>query len=202
MTNIDLYFDYASPWAYVASELLPRKLPGVAVTHHPIYLRGLEGFAKGLPYTGTKLSYLARDLARCAAYENVPLLPPAVFPVDGLHLLRAAYVAMESGAFEAFHRAAFRAVWAEQRDVSSKEAVAPLLASAIGSSREVALEAIAAPAVKDKLRTATAAAEARGVFGTPTFFVGDEMFWGHDRFDYVARAVAAAGVTRRDDRPA
>lgn len=48
------------------------------------------------------------------------------------------------------------------------------------------------PAVKDRLREATAAAEARGVFGVPTFFVGDEMFWGHDRFDYVARAARDA----------
>jgi 2-hydroxychromene-2-carboxylate isomerase len=51
---------------------------------------------------------------------------------------------------------------------------------------------LSVPTVKDRLREATAAAEARGVFGVPTFFVGDEMFWGHDRFDYVARAARDA----------
>jgi len=190
--TVDLYFDYASPWAYVANELLARKLPGVSVTYHPIYLRGLETFSKGVPYGSAKLAYLARDLTRCAEYESVLLSPPAAFPVDGLHMLRAAYVALESGAFDRYHRAAFRATWAEQKETSKKEVVAPILAAAIGSSEAVALEAMAAQSIKDKLREATAAAETRGVFGTPTFFVGDEMFWGHDRFDYVARALASA----------
>lgn len=188
MKNVALYFDYASPWAYIAEELLPRKLPGIAVTHHPIYLRGLETFAKGMPYTGAKLQYQARDLARVAEHEAVTLVPPTTFPIDGLHALRAAYVAQDSGAFDRYHRATFRATWAEQRDIGNKDVVARLLAEAIGASEAVALEAMTAQSIKDRLRDATTQAEARGVFGTPTFFVGDEMFWGHDRFDYVARA--------------
>ncbi|MBX3189982.1 MAG: 2-hydroxychromene-2-carboxylate isomerase [Labilithrix sp.] len=191
MKPVDLYFDYASPWAYLANELLPRKLAGCAVTHHPIYLRGLETFAKGMPYTGGKLAYIARDLARCAEHEGVVLAPPATFPVDGLHALRAAHVALERSAFERYHGRMFRAVWAEQRDVGKKESVAAILADAIGTSETVALEAMGAQAIKDRLRVATARAEARGVFGAPTFFVGDEQFWGHDRFDYVARAAGA-----------
>jgi 2-hydroxychromene-2-carboxylate isomerase len=190
MKNVSLYYDYGSPWAYIAEELLPRKLPGVAVTHHPIYLRGLETFSKGMPYTSAKLQYLARDLARVAEHEAVTLVPPATFPVDGLHALRAAYVAQDSGAFDRYHRATFRAAWAEQRDIGQKDVVARLLAEAIGASEAVALEAMTASAIKDRLRDATARAEARGVFGTPTFFVDDEMFWGHDRFDYVAREAA------------
>ena len=191
MKNVALYFDYASPWAYIADELLPRKLPGITVTHHPIYLRGLETFAKGLPYTGAKLQYLARDLARVAAHEGVTLVPPVSFPVDGLHALRAAYVAKDSGAFDRYHRAAFRAAWAEQRDISQKDVIARLLAEAIGANEAAALEAMTAQAIKDRVRGATAEAEAHGVFGTPTFVVGDEMFWGHDRLEYVARAAAA-----------
>jgi len=193
-TTIELYFDYASPWSYVTSELLPRKLPGVAVTYRPIYIRGLEAFAKGLPYTGAKLAYLARDLQRCADHEGVVLAAPASFPVDGLHMLRAAMVALEAGAFDRFHRDMFRATWAEQRDTSDKAFVARKLATALGSSEALAAEAMANPATKERLRADTAAAEARGVFGVPTFMVGDEMFWGHDRFDYVARALAARPV--------
>jgi 2-hydroxychromene-2-carboxylate isomerase len=190
MKPVALYFDYASPWAYIAEEILARKLPGVTVSHHPIYLRGLETFAKGVPYTGNKLQYVARDAARVAEHEGVLLAPPATFPVDGLHALRAAYVAQDSGAFERYHRAAFRAAWAEQREIGHKEVVARLLADAIGANETTALEAMSAPAIKERLRAATAGAEARGVFGTPTFFVGEEMFWGTDRFDYVARAAA------------
>lgn len=193
MKPIESYFDYASPWAYLASELMPRKLPslGAAVVYKPIYLRGLESFAKGVPYTQSKLAYLMRDLARCAEHEGVTLTPPPTFPIDGLQALRGALVAQDSGAFDRYHRTAFRAAWAEARDITKREVVAHILAEALGSSEATALEAMADPAIKTRLRDATAAAEARGVFGVPTFFVGDEMFWGHDRFDYVARAARA-----------
>jgi 2-hydroxychromene-2-carboxylate isomerase len=188
--RIDFYFDYASPWSYLANELLPRKLPNtsVAVVYHPIYLRGLEAFSKGVPYSAAKLTYLMHDFQRCAAHEAVTIAPPASFPIDGLKALRAALAAQDAGAFDRYHRAAFRAAWAEGRDVNDTHVVATLLATALGSSEATALEAMSAQACKDRLRQATAAAEARGVFGTPTFFAGDEMFWGHDRFDYVARA--------------
>lgn len=190
MKPVAFYFDYASPWAFLANELLARKLPGAAFTYHPIYLRGLETFSKGMPYTSGKLFYLMRDLARCADFEGVTMVPPASFPIDGLHALRAAYVAQDTSAFDRYHRAVFRAAWAEARDVSNKEVIAALLAEAIGSSQASALEAMSAQAVKDRLRDASAKAGERGVFGTPTFFVGEEMFWGHDRLEYVARAIA------------
>lgn len=191
MKSVAFYFDYASPWAYLANELLPRKLPiltAQAITYHPVYLRGLETFSKGLPYSTAKLTYLMRDLARCAEHEGVTVVPPHGFPLDGLHALRGACVARDSGAFDRYHRATFRAAWTQARDITDKNVVARLLADALGSTEGAALEAMSAQAIKDRLRDATAAAEARGVFGTPTFFVGDEMFWGHDRFDYVSRA--------------
>lgn len=190
-TTVDYYFDYASPWAFLADKLLERDLGGITLAHRPIYLRGLESFAKGVPYTGPKLQYIARDLARCAEHEGVSLVPPASFPVDGLQLLRGAYVAMEKGAFERFHRAAFDAAWAQARDVAKKDVAAAILADAIGSTERAALEAMAAQTIKDRLRDETARAVERGVFGTPTWFVGDEMFWGHDRMGYVARAARA-----------
>lgn len=188
---VDYYFDYASPWAFLADNLLARDLSGVTLTHRPIYLRGLESFSKGIPYTAAKLQYVTRDLARCAEHEGVTIAPPASFPIDGLQLLRGAYVALDKGAFDRFHRAAFEATWAKQRDVSKKEVAAAILAEALGSTEAAALEAMAAQPIKDRLRDETARAADRGVFGTPTWFVGDEMFWGHDRMGYVARAARA-----------
>lgn len=190
-TRVDYFFDYASPWAYLADSLLDRKLAGITLAHRPIYLRGLESFATGIPYTAAKLQYVARDLARCAEHEQVPIVPPASFPVDGLQLLRGAYVAIDKGAFDRFHRAAFEATWTKQREVSKREVAAAILAEALGCTEAAALEAMAAQPIKDRLRDETAKAAERGVFGTPTWFVGDEMFWGHDRLDYVARAARA-----------
>ena len=65
-----------------------------------------------------------------------------------------------------------------------------MLADAIGGDEATALAAMTDPAIKDRVRAETASAEARGVFGTPTFAMGDELYWGYDRLDFVARATA------------
>src|SRR5688572_30910659 len=117
MKNVLVHYDYASPWAFIATEIAERKLPGVPLTWVPTYLRGLESFATGVPYSSAKLTYITRDLVRVAEHEKVKPQPPATFPIDGLSTLRAALVAEERGAFARFHRIAFRAAWSEQRDV-------------------------------------------------------------------------------------
>lgn len=182
---VDFCFDYASPWSFLADALLEARLPGVQIRHQPVYLRGFPSFSQGMPYGGDKLAYLVTDFARCAAYEEVPVVMPTSFPVNGIHLLRGALVAQDLGVFPAFHRAAFRATWQEGRDVSDK-AVAQEVARAV--SPEI-VERMEDPAIKDRLKGATAAAIGRGAFGVPSFFVGDELFWGHDRLPYVARAL-------------
>jgi 2-hydroxychromene-2-carboxylate isomerase len=191
MKNVIVHYDYASPWAFIASEIALRKLPGVPLTWVPTYLRGLESFATGVPYSSAKLTYITRDLVRVAEHEKVNLQPPANFPVDGLATLRGAIVAQERNAFDRYHRAAFRATWSERKDVSNKGVAAALLAEAIGTTAAEAEAAMADAAVKTKLRENTEQAAAKGVFGVPTFFVGDEMFWGHDRMDYVLRAASS-----------
>jgi 2-hydroxychromene-2-carboxylate isomerase len=190
MKDVTVHYDYASPWAFVAAEIAERRLPGVPLTWVPTYLRGLESFASGLPYSSAKLTYVTRDLVRVADHEKVALRPPSTFPIDGLAALRGAIVAQERGAFDGYHRAAFRATWSEQRDVSSRAVAAAILAEAIGSSAAEAEAARADAAVKAKLRENTERAAARGVFGVPTFFVDEDMFLGHDRMDYVLRAAA------------
>jgi 2-hydroxychromene-2-carboxylate isomerase len=188
--QVTAYFDFASPWAWVAWNIAPKKLPGITIDWQPIYLRGLETFAKGLPYTSNKLDYLMKDLQRVAKHEGVPLAPPASFPIDGLTMLRASLVAKEKDAFERFTTMAFRATWAESKPIADKTFVASLLGEAIGASGPDALALTAAPHIKDALRDATAVAEKRGVFGVPTYVVGDELFWGNEKLDYVLRAAA------------
>jgi 2-hydroxychromene-2-carboxylate isomerase len=179
----DFYFDYASPWSYLASELLGTRLPGVEIRYRPIYLRGLEMFSKGLPYPSAKLRYIGQDLYRCAAHENIPIRIPTIFPVNGLYAVRGALAAQEAGAFDRYHRNMFHAAWRDDQNIGDKQVV-------LGIIRELGLDLdIEQPALKEKLKQDTAAAEARGLFGVPTFVVGDELFWGHDRMDYVQRAL-------------
>lgn len=190
MADVEMFYDYASPWAYLANARLEAKLRGVSVRLRPIYLRGLESFSQGMPYNAAKLAYIARDLVRCTEHEGVAFTPPPVFPINGLYALRAALLAEREGRLPALHGALFRAAWAEARDVSSKGVVAEV-------AREVGLpgvaEALDDPWAKSELRSRTEHAAGRGVFGVPTFAVGDELFWGHDRMEYVERFATRVG---------
>jgi 2-hydroxychromene-2-carboxylate isomerase len=96
-------------------------------------------------------------------------------------LLQAALVAKDAGRFREFHYPAYRARWADGRDVADPALVRELLASA-GLGAE-ALARAQSDALAARLAADTEAAVQRGVFGVPTLFVGDEMFWGNDRFE-------------------
>lgn len=190
MRNVAFLFDYASPYSYVANEILATALPGVTIDLQPVYLRGFEAFSKGIPFTSAKLLWIVEDLKRIAAEHALRFRLPPSFPVNGLYTLRGALAAKRAGVLDRYHTPMFRAVWSEGRETSNKDAAAAVI-------RDLGLPEIAEqlddPAIKDELRTATEAAAKRGVFGVPTFFVGDsnDVYWGHDRLYQVARA---AGV--------
>ena len=98
--------------------------------------------------------------------------------------LQAALVAREEGRFAEFHHPAYRARWAEAKDLSQRSLVQRLLAEA-GLDGDAALARAESKQIADRLERQTEEAIARGVFGVPTLFVGDEMFWGNDRFELV-----------------
>ena len=192
MKTLEFLFDYASPFAFLANELLPRKLAGAEIAWRPVYVRALESFSDGFPFKAGKTQYLLRDLVRCSEYTGVEMKPPAAFPINGVYALRGAVVAQKIGKFAAYHEAMFRAAWRESREVSSAQSVADI---ARGLALPEVADGIEDPAIKAELREATDAAAKRGVFGVPTFFVDGDMFWGHDRMDYVARALAASAAS-------
>lgn len=187
---IEFLFDYASPYSFLANETLIRKFgganrPEAEIIFRPVYLRGFEAFAKGIPYTAPRLSYMINDLRRCAEEAKVEVSFPTTFPINGLYALRGALAAQRAGTFASYHDAMFRAVWQHKRDISRKESVAAV-------ATELGLPDIAGALddedLKTELRANTDEAIRRGVFGVPTFFVGAEMFWGHDRMHQVAKA--------------
>jgi 2-hydroxychromene-2-carboxylate isomerase len=127
-----------------------------------------------------------RDIeARAARYGLPPIRWPDPWPGDYLTVMRAATWAQSQGAAKAFALAAARRAFVEGRDLSLHDEVVAVL-------HAVALDAdhIADPAVKLALREATEAAYDRGVFGVPTVAVGKELYWGDDRLDEAAAALA------------
>ena len=99
-------------------------------------------------------------------------------------MTQAALVAKDQGRFREYHYPAFRARWADALDISDPEVVRALLAGA-GLDADAALQRAQSDELRERLDADSRAAVERGVFGAPTLFVGDEMFWGNDRLELV-----------------
>jgi len=187
--KIPFYFDYACPWAYLAScraESYFQDL-GVEIDFRPARLANLaetQG-AKGLPPGERKRRWYVSDLEAWAEMVGAELSRSAGSPrPDTRLLLQAALVARDRGAFREFHYPAYRARWAEAQPVDDPEVVHALLQGA-GIDAAEALAEAQSEALAERLDADTRAAIDRGVFGVPTLFVGDRMFFGNDRFELV-----------------
>lgn len=179
--TVDVYFDYVSPFAYLAAEVLPRHAArlGVELRWKPIQLLALGNYADGLPYSPLKARYVAVDAARQAEYHGVPIQPPRPHPVGSEPALLVATAALGDERFPELHRALFRAAWRDRRDFAAPEVLEDCIRSA-GGPVDGWRAGAAAPATAERLREQTAEAEGRGVFGVPSFVLGDELFWGLD----------------------
>ncbi|MBW2272221.1 MAG: 2-hydroxychromene-2-carboxylate isomerase [Deltaproteobacteria bacterium] len=203
--QIPFYFDYACPWAFFASTRAEAYFArqGVDVDFLPVRLRKLaepaaDGSGGGLAKMGPRKqkNYIA-DLLRWAAFCGVEIAPNARdhLGVDTAPALRVAMAAREIGgdgeAFRQLHHAIYRARWCEGMDVTQPELLAKLIEAAKLDAAAVQTRA-QSDACIEALDRQTAEAIERGVFGVPTLFVGNEMFWGNDRFELVRHSIDAA----------
>jgi 2-hydroxychromene-2-carboxylate isomerase len=191
--EIEFYFDVVSPAAYIAHRRLPSiaERIGATVQYRPILLGGVfQTSGNPGPLTvPAKLRYNRMDFERTARHYGIPLVMGEHFPVNSLALMRGAIVAEEEGFLEAYLDAVYRAIFAEGLNMSDPQVVSAALDTASGVDAVRVADRIQEPAVKDALKRRTEAAVERGVFGAPTFFVGDEMFFGQDRLDLLAEMV-------------
>ena len=193
--TVDFYFDFGSPAAYLAWTQLPQLCAdtGAQLVWKPVLLGGVfQATGNRAPMTvPIKGSYLFVDLARFARRYGVPLKFNPSFPINTLTLMRAAVGLQmrQAPRFEDYCAAMFRAIWVDGQNMNDPAVVAAELSRA-GFDSQALLALSSDPAVKDELKAATEAAVQRGVFGAPTFFVADQMFWGQDRLDFVREALA------------
>jgi 2-hydroxychromene-2-carboxylate isomerase len=185
--KLPLYFDYACPWAYLGSCRAEAYFAeaGAAIDFVPVYLAVLrEPTAGQLPEMGDRKKRNYRsDLLHWAEFCGAQLSPEAgKARPDTRLLLQCALVAKDEDRFREFHYPAYRARWAEALDVADEGVLRGLLRGA-GLDPEAALARAKSPELAARLDAQTQDAIARGVFGVPTVFVGDEMFWGNDRFE-------------------
>jgi 2-hydroxychromene-2-carboxylate isomerase len=127
--------------------------------------------------------YMWRDLTRICKDADIPLkLPPLHFPQNGLKAARLALAGEAEGWTPLFTRAVFAANFAEQRDISDDATLGAIL-DGLGIDADAAVAMANTLAIKEGLKAQTGEAEARGLFGAPSFTVGDELFWGNDRLE-------------------
>ena len=193
--RIDFYFDFSSPYAYLASRQIGALAErwGCRVEWRPFLLGAVFATTGGRPLVEIPLKgdYMKLDLERSAGLAGIPFRLPSRFPLATVAAARAFYWLRETAPALAvpFAEAAFAAYFVEDRNISDPAVVGALLGR-IGSDEAAGLVAIATPEVKTLLRAATEAAVARGVFGAPFFFVEDEPFWGADRLPQIERRLA------------
>lgn len=197
--SIDFYFDFASPYGYFASHRIDELAAkyGRAVAWRPFLLGAafkLTGAKPLSQQSPIRADYFAHDWERLARRFKVPFRIPEGFPHAAVASSRAFYWLddRDPTMAKAFARRIYGAYFGEGRDFTSAEMVAGE-AAALGVDRTELLPALQDPAVKDRLKREVDAAIGRGVFGSPSFFVDGEMFWGHDRLEEVEEWLERGG---------
>lgn len=186
MRSLHFWFEFASTYSYLAAWRVEQEARqrGVEVRWEPFLLGPIFG-AQGWndsPFNiyPVKGRYMWRDMERLCAAQGLPLRRPSVFPRNGLLVARVACAAKREPWLPAFVRAVYRANFAEDREISKAETVAEIL-KAEGLPADTWLARASEPATKQALREQTERAIAHGIFGAPSFTVGEELFWGSDR---------------------
>lgn len=193
--SVDFYFDFGSPAAYLAWTQLPKICAGsgAALNYKPMLLGGVfQATGNRAPISvPLKGSYLFDDLGRFAGRYGVAFRHNPFFPVNTITPMRVASgLQMRAGPrFDGFVKAMFEAMWINAKNLGDAATLAGVLAAA-GLDAAGLMALAAEPAVKDRLRADTEAAVARGIFGAPTMFAGNTMYWGQDRLDFVREALS------------
>ena len=191
-------FDFGSPNAFLSHEAIPaiEKRTGTKFEYVPILLGGIfkatnnKSPAETLAGIKNKREFLALETERFVKRFGVrPYVPNPFFPVNTLNLMRAAIAAQLEGVFEPYVEAAFHHMWVEPKKMDDPEVAAKALgASGLDGARLFARAQ--EPEVKARLIANTQGAVERGAFGSPTFFVGKEMFFGKEQLREVEELIA------------
>ncbi|HWX08241.1 MAG TPA: 2-hydroxychromene-2-carboxylate isomerase [Bradyrhizobium sp.] len=195
--KVEFQFDFGSPNAYLAELVMPaiEKRTGIKFDYVPVLLGGVYKAtnnmspAESLRGIRNKPEYQALETQRFIRRHNIASFKPnPFFPVNTLTLMRGAVAARFEGVFEPYFRAAYHHMWEEPKKMDDPEVFRTAFASSgididrlVARSRE--------DDVKKRLIENTTDAVERGAFGSPTFFVGSEMFFGKDQLRDVEESI-------------
>ena len=188
MREIEFWFEFGSNYSYLSVMRIEAAAAqrGVTVRWKPFLLgpifRSLGWNTSPFVVQKAKGGYVWKDMARQCGKHGLPWQRPTDFPRASMLPARVALVGAEQPWIGAYCRRIMALNFAEDRAINDPIIVAEVLTQ-LGLPAESLLEEALSDANKLRLRQQTEAAQSKGIFGAPTFFVGDEMFWGDDRLD-------------------
>jgi 2-hydroxychromene-2-carboxylate isomerase len=200
MAKVEFHFDFGSPNAYLAHLVVPEmeRRTGVKFEYVPVLLGGVfkmtnnRSPAESMAGIKNRLEYEQLERQRFIRRHDITQFTwNPFFPVNTLLIMRGAVAAQLEGVFARYVEAVFKAVWADQKKMDDAEVVRDVLNQS-GLNADTLLARTQQPDVKDRLLKNTQESVARGAFGAPTFFVGDEIFFGKDRLRDVEEEIVRA----------
>jgi 2-hydroxychromene-2-carboxylate isomerase len=200
MSAVEFHFDFGSPNAYLAHLVVPEieKRTGAKFEYVPILLGGVfkltnnRSPAESMRGIANRLEYEELERQRFVRRHAITQLTfNPFFPVNTLLIMRGAVAAQLEGVFDRYVGEVFRHMWAEPKKMDDPEVARAALEQS-GLNASALLARTQEPAVKERLLKNTEASVARGAFGSPTFFVGSEMFFGKDRLRDVEEELVRA----------
>lgn len=191
--QVDFYYDYGSPTAYLAWTQLPAlcKRYEANLNYHPVLLGGVfKATGNSTPVLiEPKGKWLFRDIERHADHYGVPYKMNPFFIINSMTMMRGAVWAQNNGVLEVYNQAMYEATWVNGLNTSKPDVIASVMHEA--KLDAVAMQqAVTDDAIKKQLIDATGDAVDRGVFGAPTMIVDGELYFGQDRLDWVERQLA------------
>ena len=195
---VDFYFDFYSPFAYLASCRIDDIVGkyGCTVNWKPFMLGATFSITGAKPLVQIPLvgEYSLLDIKRSARLFDIPFQMPEEFPKASLSCARAFYALVDeqSQQAKALAKAMFHEIFALGRDGTQPQSIAAS-AKQIGIDADALLEAIQTPEIKQRLKHETDAAIERGIFGSPFFYVDQQPFWGNDRLEQLDRWLETGG---------
>ena len=192
--TVEFWYDFLSPTAYLGywrlKDIAART--GATIDYHPMLLGGVfKATGNQTPVNvKPKGKWMFFDMSNYARKYGVPLKSNPYFVFSSLPLMRGAILAQERGELEPYNDTIFYGVWRDARNLADPGIIVETLKEA-GLDADAYVDGIQQQDVKDKLIANTDEAVDKGAFGAPTFFVGDKMWWGQDRLDWVEEELAA-----------
>lgn len=172
---IEFFYDIVSPYSYLAATQIPRLEKLAPVVWRPFLIGGVFKASGNLMPAANpvKGQYMLKDLQRLSKFFGEPIRFPSRFPINSLNAMRA-LTAADPADLPALSLKLFRAYWVDDRDVADVAVLTELLGADLVAKTQDEV-------IKTKLKDSTENAVQRGAFGAPTFFVGDDMYFGEDR---------------------